>query len=25
VNYEPQGVEVALGALKTRDRFATDY
>ena len=25
VNYEPEGREVALGSLKTKDRFATDY
>jgi len=25
VNYEPEGTEVALGNLKTKDRFATDY
>jgi len=25
VNHEPEGVEVTLGGLKTRDRFATDY
>lgn len=25
VNYEPEGTEVVLGALKTKDRFASDY
>ena len=25
VNYEPEGIEVVCGALKTHDRFATDY
>jgi hypothetical protein len=25
VNFEPQGVEVVLGELKTRERFATNY
>ena len=25
VNYEPEGTEVTLGTLKTRERFATDY
>ena len=25
INYEPAGIEVVLGALKTKDRFASDY
>ena len=25
VNYEPAGTEVALGDLKTKERFGTDY
>ena len=25
VNYEPEGTEVALGSLQTKDRFPTDY
>jgi len=25
VDYEPEGTEAALGSLKTKNRFATDY
>jgi hypothetical protein len=25
VNYEPEGTEAAVGSLKTKNRFATDY